>query len=168
MSENEAVSEAADKAAEVAKQANDAVVGTPAESGGKRPGTITLLAALIFFAGILQLIATVVAIVLIFRPGDVQQLHGAPVSDWYWVLTAVLSFIMALIYFWIAKGAMNGNAEAWMLINILAIINIIFALFQLAFGTGWISLLLNVIVLVINNTAKARSWYQIPTAPPAS
>lgn len=133
--------------------------------GGKRPGTITIIAVLIFLAGILQLIATAVAIILIFQPGDVQHLHGQPVSDWYWVLTAVLSFIMALIYFWIAKGALRGDAEAWMLINILAVINIVFALFQLAFGTGWFSLILNIIVLIINNTQKARAWYRIPSTP---
>ncbi|MFZ1362628.1 MAG: hypothetical protein WAS05_06820 [Candidatus Nanopelagicales bacterium] len=137
---------------------------TPPPSG-KRPGTVTLIAILIFLAGIIQLIATAVAIVLIFQPGDVQHLHGQPVSDWYWVLTAVLSFIMALIYFWIAKGALRGDAEAWMLINILAVINIVFALFQLAFGTGWFSLVINIIVLIINNTQNARAWYRIPSAP---
>lgn len=137
----------------------------PPPPSGKRPGTITIIAILVFLAGIIQLIATAAAIVLIFKPGDVQHLHGQPVSDWYWVLTAILSFIMALIYFWIAKGAMRGGAEAWMLINILSVINIVFALFQLAFGTGWVSLAINVIVLIINNTQNARAWYRIPSAP---
>ena len=135
----------------------------PSPQNGKRPFTITIIAVLIFIAGILQLVATAAAIILIFRPGDVQQLQGQPVSDWYWILTAVLAFIMALIYFWIAKGALRGDAEAWMLINILAIINIVFALFQLAFGTGWASLAINILVLIVNNTAKARGWYRIPS-----
>lgn len=137
----------------------------PPPPSGKRPGTITLIAVLIFIAGFIQLIATAAAIVLIFKPGDAQLLHGQPVSDWYWILTAVLAFIMALIYFWISKGALRGDAEAWMLINILVIINIVFALFQLAFGTGWISLVVNLLVLIINNTHKARDWYRIPSAP---
>lgn len=137
----------------------------PVPPTNKRPGSIIIVAILVCLAGFIQLIATAAAIVLILQPGDLQLLQGQAVSDWYWVLTATLSFIMACIYFWIAKGALRGNAEAWMLINILAVINIVFSLFQLAFGTGWVSLLINVLVLMINNTQKARQWYRIPMPP---
>lgn len=127
----------------------------------KRPATVTILTVLVVLAALVHLLAAVAAIFLIIRPGDVQQFFGAPVSDWYWVLSAVLSFILALIYFWIASMLLTGNPQGWLLVNVLAVINIIFALFSVPLGTGWAQLGLNVIVLLLNNVASSRAWFRL-------
>ncbi len=108
---------------------------------------------------ILQFLAAASAVVLALRPGTVQHLFGASVSDWYWITSAILSLILGLIYLWIAKGVFRGNSQAWMLVNLLAIINLVFAVFQISVGIGWAAIFLNVIILVMNNTASARAWF---------
>lgn len=129
---------------------------TPTRS---RPGTVTAVAVLFVLGALVQFFTSIVCVVLVFRPGDVQQFFGAPVSDWYWILTATLSFILALIYLWVAQQQLAGSPEAWLLVNILAIINIIFAFFQIASGTGWVALAVNAIALILNNTAASRNYF---------
>ena len=46
---------------------------------------------------------------LALKPGEAQEIFSNPVSDWYWVLTAVLSFILGMIYVW--KGP-SGEGPA--------------------------------------------------------
>lgn len=131
----------------------------PAVDKSNRPGMVTFLAVLIFIAAFAQVVAAVALIVLAFRPAEVQQLFGASVSDWYWILTAVLDVILALIYIWMGRGLLSGDAQAWMLLNLIAIINIIFSVFQFSTGIGWLTLLVNVVILALNNTTKVRLWF---------
>lgn len=135
--------------------------GFPGEPQEKRPWVVVLLAFLIFVAAFVQLATVVVAVIFMFRPGEAQQLFGQSVSDWYWLMTAILTFILALIYIWMGRGMLAGDPQAWMLLNILAIINIIFAIFQIPFGTGWAELLLNIIILAFNNMADTRRWFNL-------
>lgn len=135
----------------------------PPAPTGKRPGTVTVLVVLLIIAALLQLLATVLAILFAIKPGISQEVFGQPVSDFYAITTAILSFILALIYFWIARGLIAGDPQAWLLVNVLAIINIVFAVFQLPFGSGWLALIVNLLILALNNTAKTRTWFSLPT-----
>lgn len=135
---------------------------TPTATQAKRPGAVTTLIVLLIIGALLQLVATVIAILFALRPGVSQEVFGQPVSDFYAYTTAILSFLLALIYFWIARGMAAGDPQAWLLVNVLAIINVVFAIFQLPFGSGWAALVLNIVILALNNTARTRSWFSLP------
>jgi hypothetical protein len=139
---------------------NDGAVLTGPQRG-KRPFAVVLLAIVVILGAIGQFVATGVALMLWFRPAEAQQLFSAPVSDWYWVTTAALSFILGLIYLWISRGLLGGDPQAWMLVNLLAIINMFFALFQLATGAGWATIILGLLILVLNNTPPVRMWFRV-------
>lgn len=134
-------------------------MSTPDQTVGKRPISVAFVAAFIILYAFVQLLAVGLAVMLMLRPGEQQTLYGHSVSDFYWIATGMLSLIMALIYFWIAKTLLGGNPQAWLLVNFLAAINIVFAVFQLPFGTGYAAIVINLIVLLLNNTAAARNWY---------
>lgn len=125
----------------------------------KRPGSATLLAVLAYVTAFLQLITAVAAIVLWLRPGELQQLFNTSVSDWYWVISAALSLFLFFAYLWLAKGILNGLDYAWTVVNLLAIINLIFGLFYLFQGTGLLSVLVSIAVLILNNSRSVREWY---------
>ncbi|MEI2728410.1 MAG: hypothetical protein V9E85_04820 [Candidatus Nanopelagicales bacterium] len=127
----------------------------------KRPGAVLAVAILVFVGAIVQFLTALIAIILAIRPGEAQELFSQPVSDWYWVLTAVLSFILGMIYVWIGRGMLAGDPQSWMLVNILAIINVVFALFQLPTGNGWTAFFLNLVILGLNNTGASKRWFQL-------
>ena len=125
----------------------------------KRPGAATVLGILAYLNAIIQLITAVAAIVLMFRPGQVQLLFGDSVSDVYWIISAALSGFLFFAYIWLAKGIFAGLDYAWTVVNLLAIINLIFGLFYLFQGTGVLMILISVLVLLLNNTRGVRDWY---------
>lgn len=124
-----------------------------------RPGTVTAVAVLCYFGAVLKLITVVAFVILAFRPGQVQRLFGAPVSDWYWIVSAVLALLLALIYAWIARRELVGDPQAWALVNVIAVINIAFAFFELASGAGWVAIAVNAVVLILNNTNASRQYF---------
>ena len=65
---------------------------------------------------------------------------------------------LGLIYFWLSKLTFLGSATAHMLISLLAVLNIIFGLFALGRG-GFISIIINLIILLMINTASAKAWF---------
>lgn len=125
----------------------------------KRPGAATLLGVLAYLNAIIQLITAVAAIVLMFRPGQVQLLFGNSVSDVYWIISAALSVFLFFAYLWLAKGIFAGLDYAWTVVNLLAIINLLFGFFYLFQGTGVLMVLISVLVLLLNNTRGVRDWY---------
>lgn len=133
----------------------DVEVSTP-----RRPGSVTAVAVLVFIGALLQFVAAGAAIFLALRPGEVQQLFSQPITDWYWWMTAILSLILGVIYIWIGRGLLTGDPQAWLLVNVLTVINMIFALFQIPFGTGWLALVLGAVILIMNNTMSSRTWFQ--------
>lgn len=124
-----------------------------------RPGAATLLGILAYINAILQLLTAIAAIVLLLRPGQVQLLFGDTVNDAYWIISAALSGFLFFAYIWLAKGILAGLDDAWTVVNLLAIINLLFGLFYLLQGTGVLMVLISVLVLVLNNTRSVREWY---------
>jgi len=131
---------------------------------GKRPFIVLVLAALIILGALMQFFSAAAATFFVIRPGEAQELFNASVSDWYWVMTAALSVILGLIYLWIGKGMLAGNAQTWMLVNLLAFINLFFAIFQIPFGSGWAVLALSALLLIVNNTPAVRRWFRVYSA----
>lgn len=125
----------------------------------KRPLAATVLGLLAGLNAILQLITAVAAVVLWLRPDQVQELFNAPVSDFYWLISAALSGFLFFAYIWLAKGIFNGLDYAWPVVNMLAIINLIFGLFYLLQGTGILMVLISIVVILLNNSRGVRDWY---------
>lgn len=125
----------------------------------QRPGSATLLGFLAYLSAFFQLLTAIAAIFLWLRPGQTQELFNAPVSDWYWILMALLSFFLFFAYIWLGRGIFAGMPYAYTLVNVLAAINLIFGLFALFQGTGLASVLISIIVLALNNSQSVRAWY---------
>jgi hypothetical protein len=131
----------------------------------KRPGTVVVVAILVFIIGILQLLSAIGAVFLATQPGESELLFGASTSDWVWWFSALMSFLLFLIYIWLARGQLKGDAQAWMLVNILMVINIFFAFFQLFYGTGFAAILFGIIVFILNNTKNTKPYFMSKLPP---
>lgn len=125
----------------------------------KRPGTVVIVAILLVLIGLLNLLAAGGALYLALQPGEAETLYGSSTSDWVWYFSALMSFILFLIFIWLAKGQLKGSAQSWMIVNVLAVINIFFAFFQLFYGTGFITIILALIVLALNNARGAKDFF---------
>lgn len=124
-----------------------------------RPGTVTALGILAYLVALLQLLSAVAAVILWLRPGRVQQIFETPVSDWYWVTSAALSVFLFFAYIWLARGIFARLDYAWTVVNLLAIVNLIFGVLYVFQGTGFPMIVLSVLVLLLNNTRGVREWY---------
>lgn len=131
----------------------------------KRPGSVVVVAILVIVIALLNLAAAIGAIYLAVRPGEAETLYGTATSDWYWYFTALMSFLLFLIYLWLAAGQLKGNAQAWMLVNVLMVINIFFAFFQLFYGTGFAAILFGLLVLILNNTRNSKPYFMSKLPP---
>lgn len=125
----------------------------------KRPGTVVVVAVLVFVIALLHLVAAGGAIYLATRPGNAETLYGSPTSDWVWYFDALMSLLLFLIYVWLGMGQLKGSAQSWMLVNVLMVINIFFAFFQLFYGTGFATIFFSLIVLILNNTKGAKPYF---------
>lgn len=132
-----------------------------------RPGTVVVVAIMVWIIALLNLLAALGALYLAIQPGEQEVLFGAETSDWVWYFNALMSFILFLIYVWLGRGQLRGDAQAWMLVNILMVINIFFAFFQLFYGTGFVTILFALIVLLLNNVSGAKPYFMSHLPPEA-
>lgn len=132
----------------------------------KRPFGVSLVAILIVVAAIFNLILGFVLIFSAFgdNPTFINHVTGEEqkVSGFFLWFNGGLMILLGLIYIWLAKLAWIGSQTAHVLISVLAVINIIFGFFNLGYG-GWGQIIINLIVLLIVNTQRARLWFsQMP------
>jgi hypothetical protein len=120
-----------------------------------RPFGVVFVAILLVLGALFNLILGFMLIFAIWEPRDIANATVNVGGFWLFV-SGALSIVLALIYLWISRLALAGSQTAYVLINFLAIINIIFALFSLPIGWGMIAL--NVLVLIAVNTANAKNW----------
>jgi hypothetical protein len=125
----------------------------------ERPAAATALGVVAYLVAFLQLLSTVAALVLWLRPGQVQEIFGESVSDWYWVVSAALSVFLFFAYIWLARGILSGREYPWTVVNLLALINLFFGLLYLFRGTGLLIILLSALVLALDNLRGVRDWY---------
>jgi hypothetical protein len=131
----------------------------------KRPGSVVVVAILVFIIALTNLVAAIAAVYLAQRPGEQQTLYGASSSDWVFYFSALMSFILFLIYLWVGRAQLRGDAQAWMIVNLLMIINIFFAFFQLFYGTGFVTIFFALIVLILNNTKNTKPYFMSKLPP---
>ena len=132
-------------------------------SDGKRPGGVTFVIALIWISAFVNAALGIWLIILMF--GDNPSL-----TDWqgntfeipsFWLLmNGMLSLLLGFMYVWLARMAALGAASAQVIIQALAVINIVFGLFRLPYG--WLALVLNILILIIVSGAKSKAWFSRP------
>jgi hypothetical protein len=125
-----------------------------------RPGSVTFVSFMMFVGGVAYLFGAALNVYLWFQPGEVQLFYGAEVSDWYWVINGLLSLFLGVAFIWVGRLALAGDYSAGLTITMLAIINIVFSLFNLFSGYGWVTLLVSILVLALNQSRSAQDWYR--------
>ena len=125
----------------------------------RRPGSVTFVAIMMFVAAVAYAFGAVWNFVLWLAPEEQQLFYGRAISDWYWVVNGSLSLLLAVLFVWVARMAMRGDYAAGMTITMLAILNIVFSLFNIFHGYGWVTLAVSVLILVANQSAASQSWY---------
>jgi len=130
-------------------------------SSPARPFSVLLVAVLIILAALGNII---MGVVLIFaslgsNPTYTNSLgQVATVSGFYLWFNGLMMILLGLIYFWLTRLTLAGSNTAHFLITALAVINIIFGFFQLGYG-GWAEIIVNLIVVLLVNTQKAKLWF---------
>lgn len=129
----------------------------------RRPGGVTFVIVLIWIAAVFN---AIIGIWMMLAPfgqnptitdiqGNQQELPG------FWLfMNGALSLLLAFMYVWLARMASIGAASAQVIIQALAVINIIFGLFRLPYG--WLGLVLNILILIIASGASAKAWFSRP------
>jgi hypothetical protein len=125
-----------------------------------RPGGVTFVIILIWLTAISNAALGIWLVLAGFGQNPtITDIQGNTVAlPTFWlVMNGVLSLFLAYLYVWLARMAAIGAAQVQVLIQALAVINIIFGLFRLPYG--WLGLGLNILILVIMNTAGAKAWF---------
>jgi hypothetical protein len=126
----------------------------------KRPGGVTFVIALIWITAVFNAIIGVWMMLAPFGQnptitdiqGNTFELPG------FWLfMNGALSLLLAFMYVWLARMAAIGAESAQVIIQALAVINIIFGLFRLPYG--WLGLVLNILILIIASGASAKAWF---------
>lgn len=127
----------------------------------KRPAGVTLVGILIAIAGILNLVFGIMIVLSAFgdNPTFTNNFgQSVEIPTLYLWFNGGLMILLGLIYFWLTRLTFAGSATAQVLISVLAVINIVFAFFHLGNG-GWIQVIVNLLIVLIVNTDKARLWF---------
>ncbi len=127
----------------------------------RRPFGVTLVAVLIGFGALLNIAFGVLMIFAIFgtNPTLTDPLGNDHVISGGWLLVnGIITLILGLMYLWLIKMTMIGSATAQVVIQMLAVINIVFAIFNLPFG--WWTIFVNILILLMVSTARATMWFR--------
>ena len=131
-------------------------------TAAKRPGMVTFLAAIIWLIAIFNVGFGILMVVSPIgeNPTVLSAAGGVSIeiSTWYLLLNGLLSIALGLIYVTISKLILVGSRSAQVVIQALAVINIIFGFMRLPYG--WVPIALNVIALLVVGTSKANAWFK--------
>jgi len=126
-----------------------------------RPLGITCVAALLFFAGIFDFLFGIwMALAPIGHDNNNANFtkFGATVPGWYLLINGFLCIGLGLLYLWLLRLVRNQDRRAQVLIQSLAVINIIFALLDLP--AGWGGVALNLAILTQVSTSTSSKWFR--------
>jgi hypothetical protein len=130
------------------------------ETHRARPAGITFVIVMIWIAALFNL---AVGIWLMIAPlGQNPSIvdlsgHSYELPGFWLFMNGLLSVLLGVIYVWIARMTAIGAVQAQVLIQVLAVLNVVFALFRLPYG--WLALVLNLLILVLVSTNRAREWF---------
>ena len=127
----------------------------------RRPFGVTLVMLVIAIAAVLNLVLGTMLVFSIFGEnptftdpfGETREIGGG-----WLVFNGIITFILGLMYLWLIRLTAVGSATAQVIIQMLAVINIIFAIFNLPYG--WYTILLSTIILLLTSSAKATIWFR--------
>ena len=127
----------------------------------KRPFTVTIVGLLIAIAAIANIWVGVMLILASIGDNPTFiNIYGQEqtVSTFYLWFNGGLFILLGLIYFWLTRLTFAGSTTAQVLISVLAVLNIVFGFFHLGYGGG-VQIIINLIIVLIVNGAKARVWF---------
>lgn len=131
-------------------------------TAAKRPAMVTFVAGLIWVIAIFNV---GLGVLMVIAPiGENPAVLSAPggisieISTSYLLINGLLSIVLGLIYVTISKMILIGSRSAQVVIQALAVINIIFGFMTLPYG--WVPIALNAIALLIVSTSKANAWFK--------
>ena len=131
-------------------------------TAAKRPSMVTFIAALIWLIAIFNVGFGILMVVSPIgeNPTVLSAAGGVSIeiSTFYLLLNGLLSIALGLIYVTISKLILLGSRSAQVVIQALAVINIIFGFMRLPYG--WVPIALNVIALLVVSTSKANAWFK--------
>jgi hypothetical protein len=127
----------------------------------RRPGAVTVLVGLAWLAAALYVVEAVVSVLRMLGPAHEDVLLGGPTSALFWLVNAAMAALMAVIFGWIGRGLARRDDGARVLVNVVAAISLVFSLFNLAFGVGFVSLVVSAVALVLNNTRSTKNWFGV-------
>ena len=122
----------------------------------KRPAGVTIVGILTAILGVINIVFGVWMLMywLGIKLGTLFEAQTV-----FWLLfNGFLAVVMGLIYFWLTRLTFAGSQTAQVLISVFAVINIVFGFFHFDSG-GAAQIIINLIVVLIVNTHKAKLWF---------
>ena len=125
-----------------------------------RPGGVTAVIILIWIAALLNIALGIW--MLLAWIGDNPSITDAQgnaitIPTFYLIMNGLLSVLLGVMYVWLARLAGIGSQQAHVIIQALAVINIVFGFFRLPYG--WTAIVINAIILFLMSTAGAKQWF---------
>ena len=126
----------------------------------KRPAGVSAVIILIWIAAVLNVALGIW--MLTAWIGDnpaVTDANGNSLSipTFYLIINGLLSVLLGVMYVWLARLAGIGSQQAHVIIQALAVINIVFGFFRLPYG--WSAIVINAIILLLVSTSSAKQWF---------
>ena len=106
-----------------------------------RPVAVTILAILALIAGILAVL-DVLRLLGILPIGSLGPINFFGVS----ILGAILAAIVAVIWFWAARGLWNLDPQAWLFVVVIAVLYLIFDVIAIIGGTSVQAVLPSIVI----------------------
>lgn len=126
----------------------------------KRPLAVSGVASIIAISGLFNI---VVGARIAFSPAGTNhafsQLIGdnPTVPDWFLLINGALSLLLGLMYLWLVRLILMRVALSQVLVQTLAVVNIVFGFVNLPLG--WVAISANTVNLILISTSSARKWF---------
>ena len=126
----------------------------------KRPAGVTIVGILTAILGVINIVFGVWMLMywLGIKLGTLFDGQLVNQSALWLMFNGFLAVVMGLIYFWLTQLTFAGSQTAQVLISVFAVINIVFGFFHFDSG-GAAQIVINLIVVLIVNTHKAKLWF---------
>jgi len=126
----------------------------------KRPAGVSAVIILIWIAAVLNVALGIW--MLTAWIGDNPAVTDASgnaitIPTFYLIINGLLSVLLGVMYVWLARLAGIGSQQAHVIIQALAVINIVFGFFRLPYG--WSAIVINAIILLLVSTSSAKQWF---------
>lgn len=128
----------------------------------RRPFGVTLLAILAIVAALVAVWRTLQALgIAPINIGTVSVY--VPSAQW---INAFMWVLMALIYLWVFRMLWAVNAQGWLFVTVISILNLVIAVFDIIGGTAFQImlpvLLVNAIILIYCLLPGTKAAFEVP------